>query len=118
MAPADSSRSKATQLMVSVRFGATAPQWASDAHSRCYRLLLLITGAVIAATFTVSEASARHGHKVVVVRHVGGVAGWSAADFCGGQLPAYGTDACGHREFSYGPGSCWRRAVVYTALGP
>jgi hypothetical protein len=49
---------------------------------------------------------------------VGGVIGWSAADFCGGRLPAYGTDACGNREFSYGPDSCHRRAVEYTALGP
>ena len=34
-----------------------------------------------------------------------GDVGWSAADFCGGRLPAYGTDACGNREFSYGPDS-------------
>jgi hypothetical protein len=81
-------------------------------------LLAIAWAAVIAATFAPTEASARHRHRVVVIRHVGGMVGWSAADFCGGRLPAYGTDACGNREFSYGPGSCWARAVRYTPLGP
>ena len=70
--------------------------------------------AVVAAAFAPSEASARHRSR----SHVGGAAGWSAADFCGGQLPAWGVDACGNREFSYGPGSCWRRAVLRTPDGP
>ena len=70
-------------------------------------LLAVCTVAVVAATFAPTEASARYR-----------IGGWSAADFCGGRLPAYGTDACGNREFGYGPDSCYRRAVVYTALGP
>ena len=79
-------------------------------------MLAVAASAVVAATLGPQEASARHRHSVVV-RHVGGMAGWSAADFCGGRLPAYGTDACGNREFSYGPG-CFRRAVIYTPDGP
>ncbi len=69
---------------------------------------------IIAATLAPSDASARHR----VRGHVWADRGWSAADFCGGQLPAYGTDACGNREFSYGPNSCYRRAVRYTPQGP
>jgi hypothetical protein len=61
-----------------------------------------------------SDASARHRIR----GHLLGEAGWAAADFCGGRLPAYGFDACGNREFSYGPNSCWRRTVAYTSLGP
>ena len=77
-------------------------------------LLAVCTVAVIAAAFAPTEASARYR-----IRGYGwGNVGWSAADFCGGRLPAYGTDACGNREFSYGPSSCYRRAVVYTPLGP
>jgi hypothetical protein len=79
------------------------------------KVLLAVCAAAVAATFAPSDASARHR---IIVHHVGGVIGWSAADFCGGRLPAYGTDACGNREFSYGPDSCHRRAVEYTALGP
>ena len=77
-------------------------------------LLAVCAAAVIAATFAPTEASARHRIR----GYASGDVGWSAADFCGGRLPAYGTDACGNREFSYGPDSCYRRAVVYTALGP
>lgn len=77
-------------------------------------LLAVAVVAVVAAAFAPSEASARHRGR----SHVGGAAGWSAADFCGGRLPAWGVDACGTPEFSYGPGSCWRRAVVRTPDGP
>ena len=77
-------------------------------------LLAVCTVAVVAATFAPTEASARHRIR----GYAWGDVGWSAADFCGGRLPAYGTDACGNREFSYGPSSCYRRAVVYTPLGP
>ena len=35
--------------------------------------------------------------------------GLSAAQFCGGQLPAGNVDACGNREHQHGYGSCWRR---------
>jgi hypothetical protein len=76
-------------------------------------LLAVALAAVVAAAFAPSEASARHRRS-----HVGGAAGWSAADFCGGRLPAWGVDACGNREFSYGPGSCWKRVVVRTPDGP
>jgi hypothetical protein len=79
------------------------------------KMLLTVCAAIVAITFAPSSASARHR---IIVHHVRGVIGWSAADFCGGRLPAYGTDACGNREFSYGPGSCYRRAVVYTRSGP
>ena len=77
-------------------------------------LLAVCAAAVVAATFAPTETSARHRIR----GYAWGDVGWSAADFCGGRLPAYGTDACGNREFSYGPDSCYRRAVVYTALGP
>src|SRR3954462_4193492 len=77
-------------------------------------LLAVCAAAVIAATFAPTEASARHRIR----GYAWGDVGWSAADFCGGRLPAYGTDACGEREFSYGPGSCWRRVVVHTLDGP
>ena len=79
------------------------------------KMLLAVCVAIVAVSFAPSNASARYR---TIVHHVRGIIGWSAADFCGGRLPAYGTDACGNREFSYGPGSCYRRAVVYTALGP
>ena len=76
-------------------------------------MLAVCAAAVLAATFAPTEASARHRIR----GYAWGDVGWSAADFCGGRLPAYGTDACGNREFSYGPDG-YRRAVVYTALGP
>lgn len=74
----------------------------------------IAAAAIVAATLTPNNASARHR----VRGHVWADRGWSAVDFCGGQLPAYGADACGNREFSYGPGSCYRRAVTYTRQGP
>jgi hypothetical protein len=76
--------------------------------------LLFAAVAIVAATLAPTDVSARHRARV----HVWADRGWSAADFCGGRLPAYGTDACGNREFSYGPGSCYRRAVTYTRHGP
>lgn len=69
--------------------------------------------AVVTATFLPIEASARWrgwGYRDVEL-------GLSGADFCGGRLPAYGTDACDYREVSYGPGSCWRR-LPYRPYGP
>ena len=77
-------------------------------------LLAVCAAAVVATTFAPIDASARYRTR----GYGWGDVGWSAADFCGGRLPAYGTDACGNREFGYGPDSCYRRAVVYTALGP
>jgi hypothetical protein len=72
-------------------------------------LLAVASSAVVAAAFAPSDASARHrgrGHHQAV----------SAADYCGGRLPAYGFDACGFPEFSYGDG-CWKRVIVNTPEG-
>ena len=80
------------------------------------KVFLAIAGAAVvtAATLASSEASARSrggwGYRDLTL-------GLSPADFCGGRLPAYGTDACGYREVSYGPGSCWRR-LPYRPYGP
>jgi hypothetical protein len=72
--------------------------------------LAVAAAAVVAATFVPTDASARHRgrghHRTVVV-----------TDYCGGRLPAYGTDACGFPEFGYGPDSCWRRVIVHTYDG-
>ena len=76
-------------------------------------LLAIAAAAVVVAMFAPSEASARYrgrAHHWAVHRVV-------VDDYCGGRLPAYGTDACGFPEFSYGPGSCWRRVIVHTHDG-
>jgi hypothetical protein len=76
-------------------------------------LLAIAAAAVVAATLVPTEASARwRGWRVVSPDE-----GLAASDFCGGRLPAYGTDACGYRELSHGPDSCWRR-LPYTPYGP
>jgi hypothetical protein len=71
--------------------------------------------AFVTATFLPTEASARW--RGWGYGYWGAERGLSAADFCGGRLPAYGTDACGYREVSYGPDSCWRR-LPYRPYGP
>ena len=71
------------------------------------KLLAVAAAAVVAATFAATEASARHRHHRTV----------AVIDYCGGRLPAWGTDACGFPEFSYGDG-CWKRVIVSTPEGP
>jgi hypothetical protein len=81
-------------------------------------LLAIAAAAVAAAMFAPTEASARS--RVKVVRFSPSFdleKGLGPADFCGGRLPAYGSDACGYREVSHGPGSCWRR-LPYSPSSP
>ena len=78
------------------------------------RKLLVIAAAAAAATFVPIEASARS-RVMGTSWAVSPDRGLAAADFCGGRLPAYGTDACGYRELRYGPGSCWRRLPYHPA---
>jgi hypothetical protein len=72
--------------------------------------MAVAAAAVVSATFTPVDASARR--RVKVISPAGYVLlerGLGPRDFCGGRLPGYGSDACGYGEVSYGPGSCWRR---------
>jgi hypothetical protein len=76
---------------------------------------VFLAAAFVTATLLPTEASARW--RGWGYGYWGAERGLSAADFCGGRLPAYGTDACGYREVSYGPDSCWRR-LPYRPYGP
>jgi hypothetical protein len=68
-------------------------------------VLTVAAAALMAVSFTRSDASARVRLKVMKRTHI--PEALAPFDFCGGRLPGYGLDACGFREVSYR--SCWRR---------
>jgi hypothetical protein len=85
-----------------------------------WRTMLLVAAGLTVVTTAIASTEASARTLIQVTRYsrlVDPYRGLAPSDFCGGRLPAFGSDACGYREVSYGPNSCWLR-LPYRPYSP